>query len=200
MRPLFCFVIAVLAVGCKSDTGTPAKKSKPAADDYKQLRGEARGKRMLLEARNCVIGPGDARARACKIACELAHSNSCYYRGRHLERGDGVAVDLRRAMKRYLEGCNGGSGLACRGAARLVQRGAGTRADPTRAQTLFKRGRNYARVHCEQGHLASCVALGEMFAHAEGGPANKRAAALYLQRACANKSEAGCAALKRLAK
>jgi|GEM_PF-6219985 len=195
-------VLAVVVAGCKSDAQRPADPApkKKQEKSYKDLRGEARGKRMLAEARKCVIGPRDGRVHACRIACELVHSNSCYYLGRHLERGDGVARDLGKAMKRYLQGCDGGSGLACRGAAELVQHGRGVKVDPARAKTLFKRGRDYCRVHCGQGHVPSCVALGEMFAAGDGGAVNKRAAALFLQRACANKSEAGCAALKRLAK
>ncbi len=155
---------------------------------------------MQLEARNCVIGPGPQRAAACKRACELAHSNSCYYRGRHLEAGDGVAKDLARALVRYREGCKGGSGLACRAAATMYAGGSGVAADAARAHKLYKNSRNYGRVHCEQGHAASCLAIGEMFASGEGGPKDPRAALLYLQRACNYKLQAACDQLKSLRK
>jgi len=153
---------------------------------------------MLLESRNCLIAPSTERSAACRIACELAHSNSCYRFGWHLERGQGVARNLATAMKRYAQGCTGGSGLACRAAGHMYTRGVGVKADAARAKTFYRSALNHGRVHCEQGHAASCLAIGEMFATGEGGPVSRGPAALYLGKACSYELQAACAALKRL--
>ena len=186
-----------LALGCgKADETKSTEQPTSKQDSPLELTGEARGRRMLLESRNCLIAPDAERAAACRIACELAHSNSCYRAGRHLERANHVA----RAMERYQQGCKGGSGTACRAAGRMYAHGIGVAVDAARAVDLYASARRHGRVHCDRGHAASCLAIGEMFAAGEGGRVDRRAAAMYLQRACSYKLQHGCAALTKLGK
>lgn len=195
----FLLLVMVWA-GCKGEEARPAEPApRPSASpDPRELRGEARGRRMLAEARHCLIGPRVERAHACRLACDLAHSNSCYYYGRHLEQGDGVPRDLGAALARYSEGCTGGSGLACRAAGHMYARGVGVTADMARANAIYANGRRYGRVHCEQNHAASCLGIGEMFAAGEGGAVDRRTAAHFLRKGCVLKLDAACRALEHL--
>jgi TPR repeat protein len=125
----------------------------------------ARGERMLAEAKACAAEPPPLDH--CLAACELHHSNSC-------ARAGDATRDRAEALALYRRGCDGGSGLGCEAAGEL------------------DKARFYLRVHCEQKHAPSCLALGRMFAEGRGGPADPAAAATFLHQACQLGDRAAC--------
>jgi TPR repeat protein len=126
----------------------------------------ARGVHMLAEAKACEAEPPPLDH--CLAACELHHSNSC-------ARAGDATRDRAEAQVLYRRACDGGSGLGCEAAGEL------------------DKARFYLRVHCEQKHAASCLALGRMFADGRGGPADPGAAATFLHQACQLGERAACA-------
>lgn len=125
----------------------------------------ARGQRMLSEAKACEADPPPLEH--CLAACELHHSNSC-------ARAGDATGDRGEAMALYRRACDGGSGLGCEAAGEL------------------DKARFYLRVHCEQKHAASCLALGKMFAEGRGGVADPAAAATFIRQACQLGDGAAC--------
>lgn len=120
---------------------------------------------MLAEARACEADPPPLDH--CLAACDLHHSNSC-------ARAGDATRDRGQALALYRRACDGGSGLGCAAAGDLA------------------RARFYLRVHCEQKHAASCLALGRMFAEGRGGPADRGAAATFIHQACRLGDRAAC--------
>jgi hypothetical protein len=117
----------------------------------------ARGERMLDEARACEANPPSLDH--CMAACQLNHSNSC-------ARAGDATRDRAAAEALYRRACDGGSGLGCAAAG------------------LDDKARFYLRVHCQQKHAASCLALGRLLAAGRGGAADPGAAATFVHEAC----------------
>jgi hypothetical protein len=112
-------------------------------------------------------------------ACDLGHSNSCHMAG--LLRRSAAPSE---ALALYTRACTGGSGLGCEAAARARATGAGAPRDPVAASRLDRSARFYLRVHCEKNHARSCLVLGRLFTTTRGGPADRGASAVFLERAC----------------
>lgn len=128
---------------------------------------------MVRAADECQAGP--PRVAPCQRACELNHSNSCARWGHATE----LAGDRAGALALHERACRGGSGIGCDAAARLSEAG-----DPDAARRFAIEARQYHRVHCEQGYIASCLGLAEMFRLGRGGPVDAAVAAHYRRRAC----------------
>jgi TPR repeat protein len=126
----------------------------------------ARGQRMLAEARACE-GQDPPPLDHCAAACDLHHSNSC-------ARAGDATRDPAAAPALYQKACDGGSGLGCAAAGR------------------FDQARFYLRVHCEQKHAPSCLALARLFEEGRGGPADASAAATFRRQACLYGDRAAC--------
>lgn len=121
---------------------------------------------MLAEARACE-GQVPPPLDRCLAACELHHSNSC-------ARAGDATRDRAEAQALYQKACDGGSGLGCAAAGR------------------DREARFYLRVHCEQKHAASCLALAGLFAEGRGGPADPSAAATFRRQACRLGERSAC--------
>jgi TPR repeat protein len=65
--------------------------------------------------------------------------------------GEGVPLDLARAMDIYEKACNGGDASGCANAAVMYQRGMGVTPDETVAAQRIQRG-------CQLGLRSACVA------------------------------------------
>lgn len=134
---------------------------------------------MLRDAASCE----SARIPApCRAACELGHSNSCHFAGT-------LESDRAAALALHDRACDGGSGLGCvaAGQARLSS-------NPAEAERRHGMARFYLRVHCEQRHAASCLALGRLYTTTHGGPADAGASATFMSRACTLGVAEACAA------
>lgn len=128
---------------------------------------------MVRAADDCHAG--QPRVEPCRRACELNHSNSCARWGQAQE----LTGDRDGARALHERACRGGSGIGCDAAARLSEH-----ADSEVARRFAIEARQYHRVHCEQGYIASCVGLAEMFRTGRGGPVDTAVAAHYRRRAC----------------
>lgn len=120
---------------------------------------------MLSEARACEVDPPPLDR--CLAACDLHHSNSC-------ARAGDATRDRAAALALYRRACDGGSGLGCAAAG------------------LDREARFYLRVHCQQKHAASCLALARLFAEGRGGPVDTAAAATFRREACRLGAAAAC--------
>jgi uncharacterized protein len=167
LRFRHALVIALALCGCRD--------RQPAAQGAPDRRAEEQAGRMLRDANLCERGPADARAAACAAACDLGHSNSCYGAGALR----GAAGDERAALAYHTRACDGGSGLGCEAAGRLLRAG-----DRAAAERFDRQARFDLRVHCEHRHAPSCLALGRLYATERGGPADPGAASTFLARAC----------------
>lgn len=145
------------------------------AEEPADRRAEEQAGRMLRDAELCERGPADARAAACPAACDLGHSNSCYGAGALR----GAAGDESAALTFHTRACDGGSGLGCEAAGRLLRAG-----DGAAAERLDRKARFDLRVHCERRHAPSCLALAHLYRTERGGPPDAGAAATFLARAC----------------
>jgi TPR repeat protein len=166
--PRWLLAVAAFAGACGDREPAP-----PAAREAHDP-GRARGQEMLQAAQDCLAVEADRRAPRCQRACALGHSNSCARVGDdRLDAGDPIQAKLE-----YERACRGGSGLGCDGAARLATA-------PAEIQRLEREARGYLRVHCEQDHAPSCLALSRMFRDGRGGVTDAAVAAHYAARACA---------------
>jgi hypothetical protein len=160
---LAILAVAILAVAIAACRDEPAPRREAAQE---------RAARMLREAAACESGPAAARTGACLAACELGHSNSCHGAG-------ALSGDPAAALALHDRACDGGSGLGC-AAAGLARRVS----DPAEAERRDRMARFYLRVHCEQRHAPSCLALGRLYTTARGGPADAGASATFMSQAC----------------
>jgi TPR repeat protein len=187
---------AIGAAGCRDDgdrgAGSvrergPGEAGAGVDRDGADRRAHERAGRMLREAGSCAAR---ALPAACLAACELGHSNSCHAAGALRA----AAGDPAGALALYGRACDGGSGLGCEAAGRARRAGLGAPADPAAAERLDRRARFYLRVHCEQRHAPSCLALGRLYTTPRGGPADRGSSSTFLARACSLGLAEACAA------
>jgi TPR repeat protein len=177
-------VAALVLTACR-DRGQPDREQASTLAPADR-RADERAHRMLDEAKRCERGP--ERAAACAAACELGHSNSCHGAGALRE----AAGDAAAALPLYTRACDGGSGLGCEAAGHALRA-----ADPAAADRMDRKARFDLRVHCENRHAPSCLALGRLYTTERGGPPDAGASATFLGRACDLGLAAACPAPSR---
>ena len=126
-----------------------------------------------------------------EFACGFDERFDCGQSGWANHKGEGVAVDLGKAMAAYRKACGLKSAWACGMVGSLYDNGEGVAEDPAEASRWFGTG-------CDGDDGQSCYRLGAL-ARDGRGVAQDRARALALfGKACAQKYEKGCEGARAL--
>jgi TPR repeat protein len=108
------------------------------------------------------------------FACNKGLVIACSNLGILYEKGEGMEMDIGRAVELYRRACDGGDAkYGCSLLAHMFEQGKGVTADVSRAKVLRERA-------CDAGHAPDCFALGLRQEKAKNLP---KAASLF-QRAC----------------
>lgn len=106
--------------------------------------------------------------------------------------GDGVERDPAFSSLYYGQGCAGGDGESCVGAALGLERGDFAEANPEKAREQLLRA-------CQLLHGRGCSLVGERYLRGIGGPKDITAAALAFESGCSLQDAVSCRELGRLA-
>lgn len=122
----------------------------------------------------------------CVEDCDRGIAFACTVVAQRLERGEGVAQDLTRAVHLHERACELRDAPSCVSAARMHASGRG--APPSRSRQIELLG-----VACTLGDAHACSIPAKAFASGTGVPRDERRAAELWQRGCAGGDEAACA-------
>jgi hypothetical protein len=130
-------------------------------------------------AAECTLGdPND-----CPRKCDAGSTAACFWLGRMLHDGNGVAKDVFRAQELFTKACAAGEGRACFALGFDLTTGTAGKRDLPRAASLFERG-------CMLGEDNSCTLYGIDRLRADFPKAES-----LLARACERGADIACASL-----
>lgn len=156
-----------------------------------------------------------------KRGCDAGDANSCNTYGYRLERGEGVAKDVKGGLPFYSKACDLKSDVACVNAAIDLENGFGADKDFAKARSLYdkacemknKNGCFWSAVMlksgrgvtadlvkarevfidlCKQDYARACSQMGYMLEYGEGGPKDQKAAREQYSAACKGNYVQGC--------
>lgn len=165
---------------------------------------------------------------ACTRACEVdGDASSCNDLALMLSRGEGVALDEKRATTFFVRACDLGSATACNSAGARFEYGRGADKDEVNASSLYgkacdagwpaacnnlgrmvfngwgvtkdePRAVDLFRKGCGQGDAGACANLGWSYVRGRGVPADRPVGTGYLKKACTGGNGWACDRLKDL--
>jgi len=159
--------------------------------------------------------------------CLSGDMYACGELGSQYDRGEGVPVDLLKAVELFTKACQAGRSWSCGKLAYRLENGRGTPRDILGAVTLYRKACEghegwccnnlgilyeqgdgvrkdaekavtYYRMGCSSGDFGACASLGHAYATGEGVPRDLGAARVLLEKACAGKDVHGCRWLAEL--
>ena len=126
-----------------------------------------------------------------ELGCRFGESFDCGQSGWAYHRGEGVGVDLAKAMAAYRKACDLKSSWACGMVGSLHDNGEGVAADPAEAARWFATG-------CDGDDGQSCYRLGLLTRDGQGVAQDRARALALFEKACAKKYEKGCEGARAL--
>jgi TonB family protein len=123
-------------------------------------------------------------------ACDAGQVTSCGILGLMLERGEGVAQDLARAVGLQERACDGGAILMCNHLGALLWQGELVPQSFGPARSAFERA-------CSGGLPAGCINLGVMLREGHGAEPDFAGALSLFEQACLAGHAEGCAQVER---
>ena len=126
----------------------------------------------------------------CVEDCDRGIAFACTVVAQRLERGEGVAQDLTRAVRLQERACELRDATACVNAARMHVSGRGV--PPSRQQQVELLGEA-----CKLGDAAACATAARAFAMGSGVPRDDVRASDLLRRACVNGLPSACEETER---
>lgn len=140
------------------------------------------GGATATKAASCTYGD----AAGCAVACDKVDAPSCNDLALMFTRGDGVAVDEKKATEFFGKACDLGSPLACNNLGIRFEGGKGGPADLTRALVSYQRA-------CDQGLGAGCNNLGRMYGGGIGVTKDDAKGLAEFARGCGLEDAGSCA-------
>ena len=152
---------------------------------------------------------------------------ACGELGSHYDRGEGVPVDLVKAVELFTKACQAGRFWSCGKLAYRLENGRGTPRDILGAVTLYtkacqghegwccnnlgilyeqgdgvpkddEKAASFYRMGCSSGDMGACASLGHAYATGRGVPRDVATARDLLRKACDGKDAHGCKWLAEL--
>jgi len=121
-------------------------------------------------------------------ACKIGSPEACRDLGYMYANGDGVEIDLRRAVALFSEACNAGYANGCTALAHRYEVGDGVGKDEHRALALYSKA-------CSAGDSVGCNSLGIKYQDGVGVRKDLSQAAAYFSKACDAGESSACAVL-----
>jgi ankyrin repeat protein len=126
-----------------------------------------------------------------ELGCSFDSRSDCGDAGWAFEKGEGVAVDLGKAMAAYRKGCDLKGAWACGMVGTLHENGEGVPEDPAEAARWYAKG-------CDGNDGQSCYRLGALARDGRGVTQDRTRALALFEKACERKYEKGCAGARAL--
>jgi TPR repeat protein len=140
----------------------------------------------LVSSHGLDLGEGEGEGSDLESACYSANDPiACTQLGVRYENGDGVPMDLGRALALYQRGCAGGCAAGCFNQALLYATGKGVAQDLATAAKLYQRG-------CEGGNALACTNLGVLYRDGRGVPRDDARAFAFCTQGCSGGNAVGC--------
>ena len=133
----------------------------------------------------------EVRAARYDLGCSFDARSDCGDAGWAFHKGEGVAVDLGKAMAAYRKGCDLKGAWACGMVGTLHENGEGVPEDPAEAARWYTRG-------CDGNDGQSCYRLGALACEGRGVAQDRTRALALFEKACESKYEKGCAEARGL--
>jgi len=179
-------VVGLTAAACGAAPGRPGVAPEASHDAARRgSEGDDAG-----AVRPCLHDARDAKdLAACGEECDRGIASSCTLLAQRLERGDGIALDLPRAVRLEERACEVLQDPgACVNAARMHAEGRGV--PPSRARQI-----ELLAAACTLGDPFACVVPARALATGSGVVRDPRRATDLWQRACAGGVERACEAI-----
>ena len=126
-----------------------------------------------------------------ELGCSFDSRSDCGDAGWAFHKGEGVAVDLSKAMAAYRKGCDLKRAWACGMVGTLHENGEGVPEEPVEAARWYARG-------CDGNDEQSCYRLGALARDGRGMAQDSARALALFEKACEHKYEKGCTAARAL--
>lgn len=179
---------------------------------------------VAAPTRLCTYGDPIECTRSCEVE---GNGASCNDLALMLSRGDGLAIDEKKATAYYLRGCDLGNAPACNSAGARLEYGRGTTKDEATAASLYgkscdagwpsacnnlgrmvingwgvdkdePRAVDLFRKGCGQGDVGACANLGWCYVRGRGVSADRTVGVGFLKKACNGTNSWACDRLKDL--
>jgi uncharacterized protein len=146
---------------------------------WRRARADVTRYREGTEPGRVVFGaPDPAFLQGLQQECEAGQAGACTFLGQMYQFGQGVPIELPRALENYRKGCERSFAAACSSVGAMYEKGEGVGADAPAALVFYERG-------CSGGYAEACRNIGTLWQRGTSGvPRDLVKTVAALGRAC----------------